>query len=450
MSGRLKTAVLLATGLVYAGTHVDGQGAFASPGTRTSSGGSAAPLQVPASVMAALLVSRVKPEVLTKGVEVTGQVVVAIRVSPDGNVEKATAVSGPEALRSSALFAVRQFIYKPYRVNGQPMEVETTVSVDFSDGKAVSPVVPANAGARQAFSTGGEGSSISNPASTPVIAKPAISSGNADGVSWVKMRPDGAQPVAGPRVTSAVAPSTPVAKAPMVAEAASTALAKPAPVSRAYVPPAPAPARSPAPLAVPAAAEPVVATYAGTTQWRLVKRVAPLYPAQAELEGIEGVVVVQAVVRKDGSLRELQAVSGPPELRQAAVDAASQFEYAPVGGIRPTGEGTTTTSVEFVLKGPAKVPAEVMAGRIEHNVTPLYPPAAEAAGITGAVTLHVLIDREGKVETAEAIDGPMALRETALEAVKQWTWKPYLRRGVDVEVDTTVIMAFSLQRAGQQ
>lgn len=185
-------------------------------------------------------------------------------------------------------------------------------------------------------------------------------------------------------------------------------------------------------------------------QWRLVKRVAPVYPAEAEAEGMEGVVQVAAIIRKDGTLRSLRVISGPAELRQAAIDAASQWEYAPAAGGRAAAEGTIVAAVEFVLQGPAKVPAEVMAGLIARSVTPPYPPDAEAAGLSGSVVLHVLIGRDGRVERAEVVSGPPIFRQAALDAVMQWTWKPYLRAGVHVEVDTNVVIAFSQPGAGIQ
>jgi protein TonB len=53
-------------------------------------------------------------------------------VDKTGHVEQATAMSGSDLLRPAAVEAVRQWTYRPYLLNGQPTEVETTVTVNFN------------------------------------------------------------------------------------------------------------------------------------------------------------------------------------------------------------------------------------------------------------------------------------------------------------------------------
>jgi protein TonB len=60
---------------------------------------------------------------------VMGTVVVDIEISAQGNVASAQIISGPRMLRQPVLDAVRKYKYKPYLLNGKPVEVETTVSV---------------------------------------------------------------------------------------------------------------------------------------------------------------------------------------------------------------------------------------------------------------------------------------------------------------------------------
>ncbi len=77
--------------------------------------------------MASLLIKKVQPEFPADAPK--GTVVLAVRVGADGKVQEAKAVSGVEVLRGPAETAVRQWLYKPFRLNGQAVEVITTVNV---------------------------------------------------------------------------------------------------------------------------------------------------------------------------------------------------------------------------------------------------------------------------------------------------------------------------------
>jgi protein TonB len=63
------------------------------------------------------------------GVRVTGTVVIAITIDKNGKVSHARTLSGPNLLRSLALASVRKYLYKPYLLNGTPVQVETSVSI---------------------------------------------------------------------------------------------------------------------------------------------------------------------------------------------------------------------------------------------------------------------------------------------------------------------------------
>ncbi|MGC2639293.1 MAG: energy transducer TonB [Acidobacteriaceae bacterium] len=56
---------------------------------------------------------------------------------------------------------------------------------------------------------------------------------------------------------------------------------------------------------------------------------APVYPANAKAQGVQGTVVLQATIDKDGTIRDLAVVSGPPFLAQAATDAVKTWRYLP-------------------------------------------------------------------------------------------------------------------------
>ena len=63
-----------------------------------------------------------------------GAVVLHAIISKTGPIQSLSVLSGPEMLRASALAAVQQWKYRPFLLNGDPTEVETTITVNFSIG----------------------------------------------------------------------------------------------------------------------------------------------------------------------------------------------------------------------------------------------------------------------------------------------------------------------------
>ena len=95
--------------------------------------GGTGPLPVPGSVMAAnLLISRMPQYPDETGASrVSGRVVMQAVINKDGTIGHLRVVEGDPALRNAALDAVSKWRYRPYTVNGQPVDVLTTVAVDF-------------------------------------------------------------------------------------------------------------------------------------------------------------------------------------------------------------------------------------------------------------------------------------------------------------------------------
>ena len=86
----------------------------------------------------------------------------------------------------------------------------------------------------------------------------------------------------------------------------------------------------------------------------------------------------------------------------------------------------------------------VTAASLINQTRPLYPPLARQARIQGNVVLHAIIDKDGKVAQLEVISGHPLLVQAALDAVKQWRYKPTLLNGDPVEVDTTITVTFTM------
>ena len=235
---------------------------------------------------------------------------------------------------------------------------------------------------------------------------------------------------------------------------------------------------------------------------QLIRQVAPVYPLIAKTAHITGTVVLHAIIGKDGTVEDLQFVSGPPLLLKSAMDAVKQWQYnatllmgEPVrvdttisvvyvlGGknpnnaadssvppgtadppAEPTGETSQdaakdasasqdTASVTAPANPPAPKPMRIRLGgnvalaNLVHRVDPVYPQSAKDQQIQGTVLLHAVIAHDGTIQTLEYVSGPPELRESAMNAIKQWRYKPTLLNGQPVEVDTTISVVYTIQRA---
>jgi TonB family protein len=95
-------------------------------------------------------------------------------------------------------------------------------------------------------------------------------------------------------------------------------------------------------------------------------------------------------------------------------------------------------------KGPHTVPASDMVKYLFHKVPPVYPEEAKKERIQGKVVLEAIIGKDGTIENLEVMSGPNELQQSALDAVRQWTYKPFLVDGEPVEVKTTVNVIYKL------
>jgi len=82
------------------------------------------------------------------------------------------------------------------------------------------------------------------------------------------------------------------------------------------------------------------------------------------------------------------------------------------------------------------------------DTEPVYPEAARAQNVHGVVNLLVTLDPKGRVIQAEVLSGPEVLRPAAIEAVKQWKYRPVMRDGVPASAFTNAAVEFSSAREG--
>ncbi len=86
----------------------------------------------------------------------------------------------------------------------------------------------------------------------------------------------------------------------------------------------------------------------------------------------------------------------------------------------------------------------VTKGLLIQKIEPPYPPIARAGRIQGQVVLSAIISKTGEIQNLVLVSGHPMLVPAAIEAVKQWRYRPFLLNGEPVEVETTITVTFQL------
>jgi TonB family protein len=212
---------------------------------------------------------------------------------------------------------------------------------------------------------------------------------------------------------------------------------------------------------------------------RIIRRVNPLYPAEASGRGIEAAVTVRLTIAQTGDVVDVKTVkwrlafekdiedpnywaSKPQEpFVVAAEDAARQWKFSPTDQqvsvsvlftFRERRDGApvpaTAMAAARILDGGAPAPTVVRVGggikapQKVRDVQPMYPDDARAAHVAGVVVLEARIATDGAIADAKILRSIPMLDEAALQAVKQWRYTPTLLNGDPVEVLMTVTVNF--------
>lgn len=131
-------------------------------------------------------------------------------------------------------------------------------------------------------------------------------------------------------------------------------------------------------------------------------------------------------------------------------------QLGPSGTYTPTGDPRGVlvgigTGINPVVAPPASKPdapalrvSQMMEGNLIRRVQPAYPPQARSARIQGQVVLAAVISKEGMIENLRVLEGHPLLVRAALDAVRQWRYRPYRLNNEPVEVETRITVNFSL------
>jgi hypothetical protein len=200
-------------------------------------------------------------------------------------------------------------------------------------------------------------------------------------------------------------------------------------------------------------------------------------PRQMLAPGLQVILEVRYRVRPDGTVDGVQVSSAPrKEIESPLLQDIGQWVFEPPRGI-PSPEGqkinvlvhcmafasNDEAACTAMIPPPATNPSSsapstrpisppinririggsIQASQLITKVTPEIPeelkndPAA-----SGTVVLHAIIAKDGTVQEMQYVSGPTSLAKVAMDAVRQWTYKPTTLQGQPVEVDTTIAVAF--------
>ena len=387
----------------------DSTGVAISPALSNGVGSTSAnpqQVQIGQAVSQGLLISKVQPTYppLARQARVQGTVVLEAVIGKDGSVQDLQVFSGHPLLIQAAMDAVKQWRYKPYLLNGEPVSVETTINVNFELSGAPSEAQPNEP------ATTSNSSSLESVSSNPPQAQQAGQGPSSDQYPGVY------------RVGGDVAPPK--------------------------------------------------ATYAPD----------PQYSEKARQAGYEGTVVLWLVVDANGLPQEIKVQhSLGMGLDEEAIKAVRQWRFQPAlkdgkpipvmvnvqvnfrldgkPGVQhasspsPGGDGSAVTpalSGRPPASAPGSSPQQVQIGQavsqglLISKVQPTYPPLARQARVQGTVVLHAVIGKDGSVQDLQVVSGHPMLIQAAMDAVKQWRYKPYLLMGKPVQVQTTINVNFEL------
>ena len=145
------------------------------------------------------------------------------------------------------------------------------------------------------------------------------------------------------------------------------------------------------------------------------------------------------------NVQMIKEEEAPPDLGGSGVPGGIPGGYgSSSGGVIGGIVNSTAAIPKQVVPQRIRVSQGVSTGLLIRKVTPNYPPLAKQARIQGQVVLQAEISKDGTIQNLQLISGHPMLAPAAIEAVRQWRYKPYLLNGEPVAVETQVVVNFSL------
>jgi TonB family protein len=328
--------------------------------------------RVGGGVTAPVLLYRKEPEYTEEArrARVSGTVQLYVEIDPSGNPTNIRVLQGPGlGLDERAIEAVRTWKFKPGFKDGNPVTVAANISVSFR--LLDSPVAPGVvAGVAGGSATGVLGGIIGSVSSAAVIGGPATSQS-----TWIGRTLKGI-------------------------------------------------------------------TVSGLSDQAKADLLAQMPVHEGDTLSLESLVNVTRVAK--GFDEHLLVIPMPVGSNEATLQIMLS------GGTAAGTTTVTTTTVAPPLPPPPpariRVGGGVMEAKLVSQPLPVYPPEAKMARIQGVVKLSATIAKDGTIQNLEVIEGHPLLIQAALDAVKQWVYKPTLLNGQPAEVVTEIDVNFTLSQ----
>ena len=131
----------------------------------------------------------------------------------------------------------------------------------------------------------------------------------------------------------------------------------------------------------------------------------------------------------------------PQNITLDVASVMEEVDVVPEGTVKPLPESENGGKPSRLRLG-----GDVQASKVVNKVTPVYPASAKSAGVQGTVILHAVIGMDGRPLSLRVMNNDVdpELARAAIEAVSQWRYQPTLLNGEPIEVDTTIMVKFSL------
>jgi protein TonB len=133
-------------------------------------------------------------------------------------------------------------------------------------------------------------------------------------------------------------------------------------------------------------------------------------------------------------------------VRLAGATAPAGVATLPIAGNASSAAGDRTRPNSADTRQKIFVPASALLQNAIAQPPPVYPALARIERVEGDVLLQALVDEKGKVEAVTVVNGPEPLRNAAIDALRNWRFKPYLLEGHPVAVRTFVDFHFKMNQ----
>jgi TonB family protein len=181
----------------------------------------------------------------------------------------------------------------------------------------------------------------------------------------------------------------------------------------------------------------------------IIKSALALYTEDARTRGIEGTVTIEAFIGEDGGIKSMRVLKGLGSgLEEVALASVMEWEFTPATQNGLPISVVAQIDVQFNLRSANafRVGNGVTPPTVLSRVHPQYTEEARLARLTGTVVLQVVVKNDGTVDVIRVVQGvPLGLTDTAVEALKQWKFRPGKKDGQDVDVALNVEINFNLR-----